>query len=118
MLEKSSINTVRKKAIIAMRKEGLSYAKIGQRLGISYERVRQILNNTTEGKLKNTLISPPLRTSEVANLLNIHVNTVRRWSKQGILRAYRIGPRGDRRFDREEVARLFPKYAITNRSTY
>ncbi len=38
-----------------------------------------------------------------ARLLNMHVNTVRRWSNQGILSVYRIGPRGDRRFQRQEV---------------
>ena len=36
--------------------------------------------------------------TEVAHLLNVHINTVRRWSNQGILKTYRIGPRGDRRF--------------------
>ena len=41
---------------------------------------------------------------EVARLLNIHINTVRRWSNQGVLKTYRIGPRGDRRFKREEIA--------------
>jgi len=45
-----------------------------------------------------------LTTSDVARLLNVHVNTVRRWSNQGILMAYRIGPRGDRRFRGEDIA--------------
>ena len=44
-----------------------------------------------------------LTTAGVARLLNVHINTVRRWSNRGILRAYRIGPRGDRRFKREEI---------------
>jgi excisionase family DNA binding protein len=44
-----------------------------------------------------------LTVREVARLLNIHINTVRRWSNQGILKAYRIGPRGDRRFKREDI---------------
>ena len=44
-----------------------------------------------------------LTTSEVARVLHIHVNTVRRWSNQGVLRAYRIGPRGDRRCKREDI---------------
>ena len=45
-----------------------------------------------------------LTTSGVARILNLHVNTVRRWSNQGILRPYRIGPRGDRRFARKDIA--------------
>lgn len=48
-------------------------------------------------------IAPMLTTGEVARLLNIHINTVRRWSNQGVLRTYRIGARGDRRFRREDI---------------
>ena len=44
-----------------------------------------------------------LTVREVARLLNIHGNTVRRWSDQGIIRAYRITRRGDRRFRREDI---------------
>ena len=43
---------------------------------------------------------------DVAKLLHIHSNTVRRWSDRGILRAYRITRRGDRRFKREDVINL------------
>jgi excisionase family DNA binding protein len=45
-----------------------------------------------------------LTATEVAQLLNVHINTVRRWSNRGIIRAYRIGPRGDRRFWKEDIA--------------
>lgn len=51
-------------------------------------------------------IRPMLTVREVAELLHIHTNTVRRWSDQGVLRAYRIAHRGDRRFRREDVARF------------
>jgi excisionase family DNA binding protein len=40
---------------------------------------------------------------EVARLLHIHPNTVRRWSNKGILESYRICGRGDRRFKKEDV---------------
>ena len=43
---------------------------------------------------------------QVARLLHIHPNTLRRWSNDGRLRAYRITSRGDRRFRREDVARF------------
>jgi len=48
---------------------------------------------------------PPmmLTVQEVARLLYVHANTVRKWSNIGLLKAYRIGPRGDRRFDAEEI---------------
>jgi excisionase family DNA binding protein len=42
-------------------------------------------------------------TRELARFLNVHINTVRRWSDQGILKSYRIGPRGDRRFSMDDV---------------
>lgn len=44
-----------------------------------------------------------LTARQVARLLNVHVNTVRRWSDRGILKAYRIGPRGDRRFNKADI---------------
>jgi len=44
-----------------------------------------------------------LTVSDVARLLNVHINTIRRWSNQGILKAYRIGSRGDRRFQQEDI---------------
>ena len=51
-------------------------------------------------------ISPMLTVREVASLLGIHVNTVRRWSDEGKLHAFRITNRGDRRFTREEISRF------------
>jgi len=47
-----------------------------------------------------------LTVKEVARLLHIHPNTLRRWSNKGRIRAYRITPRGDRRFRREEIVRF------------
>ncbi len=44
-----------------------------------------------------------LTIAETAHLLNVHINTVRRWSDQGMLKSYRIGTRGDRRFHREDI---------------
>ena len=56
--------------------------------------------------VSNNEMIPMLTVREVARLLNIHNNTVRRWSNRGIIRAYRITPRGDRRFRREDIARF------------
>ena len=53
-------------------------------------------------KTSQDLLTP----GNAARLLNIHVNTVRRWSNKGILSVYRLGPRGDRRFQRQEVNSL------------
>jgi excisionase family DNA binding protein len=54
----------------------------------------------------NELMDKMLTVKEVARLLNIHPNTLRRWSNKGRIRAYRITSRGDRRFKRGEIARF------------
>jgi excisionase family DNA binding protein len=48
-------------------------------------------------------INDMLTVREVAQLLHVHPNTLRRWSNNGRIRAYRITPRGDRRYKREEI---------------
>ena len=54
-----------------------------------------------------TLKNDRLLTSrQLARLLNVHINTIRRWNNKGAINAYRIGTRGDRRFDRDEVERF------------
>ena len=47
---------------------------------------------------------PMLTVKDVARLLNIHVNTVRRWSDQNIIKSYRVTSRGDRRFRQEDIS--------------
>ena len=47
--------------------------------------------------------SEMLTTTEVARLLYVHPNTVRQWTKKGLIRAYRLGTRGDRRFNRKDI---------------
>jgi excisionase family DNA binding protein len=59
--------------------------------------------------LKNTNL---LTTGQVARLLYIHPNTVRRWSNKGILKSYRISKRGDRRFSKEDVAILCESWLL------
>jgi excisionase family DNA binding protein len=44
-----------------------------------------------------------LNVTEVAHLLHVHPNTVRLWSKIGVLKAYRIGKRRDYRFNLTDV---------------
>ena len=47
-----------------------------------------------------------LRTGQACRILCVHSNTLRRWCELGIIKAYRIGPRGDRRFKLEDVTEL------------
>lgn len=77
--------------------KGKPYIKIARELGISTELVRQIAKRIRQ---------PPrgtLTVGEAARLLGIHTNTLRRWADQGIVRAYLISARGDRRFRRTEI---------------
>jgi len=55
-----------------------------------------------------------LTASELAQFLNVHINTIRRWSNQGLLKVHRIGPRGDRRFKKEDVAVFLAEVSETN----
>ena len=53
--------------------------------------------------MKNNLTNSMLTVREVSQILHVHSNTLRRWSDMGIIKAYRIGPRGDRRFRQEDI---------------
>ena len=63
---------------------------------------------------QNNQIEAMLTTSEVARILNVHINTVRRWSNQGTIKSYRIGSRGDRRFKKGDVDALFKREGALN----
>ena len=52
---------------------------------------------------RHARVNGMLTASDVARLLNVHMNTVRRWTNKGILKTYRVGPRGDRRFRQEDI---------------
>ena len=56
--------------------------------------------------------STMLTTGDVARIFNVHPSTIRRWSEQGIIKAYRTCLRGDRRFGREDVAVAYLDRAI------
>jgi excisionase family DNA binding protein len=100
------VMNARRDEIIKLRKSGLSYAKIGRRFGISRERARQIFKGESTQEKPDLGTKAMLRVGEVANLLGIHINTVRRWEDKGALKGYRVGTRGDRRFRREDIDSL------------
>lgn len=47
-----------------------------------------------------------LKMSEASELLNVHPNTLRKWDKNGVLKAVRFGVRGDRRYKKEDLLKL------------
>ena len=84
-----------------LREAGLTYAQIGRVLGVSKQRARQIVVGPPK---KPDLDSKRmLRVGDVAQLLGVHVNTVRHWSDRGVLKPFVISNRGDRRFKREDI---------------
>ena len=52
----------------------------------------------------NEDLQPLLTLKEVAAILHVHVNTVRRWSDKGVIKALQINRRGDRRFRRQDIS--------------
>ncbi len=51
-----------------------------------------------------------LTSNEVADLLKVHLGSVRRWSRSGKLKGYRLGGRGDWRFLRKDVLAFLHSY--------
>jgi len=58
---------------------------------------------------------PLLTVREACELLYVHGNTLRRWSDRGIVRAYRVGPRRDRRFRLEDIVLLLAEPTLYGR---
>jgi excisionase family DNA binding protein len=80
-----------------LRRNGMSYAQIGDKLGLSRERIRQIV---TRRDVSQRILpdNQMLTVSEASRLLHVHANTLRRWDEDGTMPSCRIGPRGDRRY--------------------
>ncbi len=55
---------------------------------------------------KDTQLPELLTMKETCELLKVHPNTLRQWDKKGILKAVRFGARRDRRYKKEDVAKL------------
>jgi excisionase family DNA binding protein len=53
--------------------------------------------------MKNTILPKLLTIRQAAEVLNVHVETLRRWDKSGKLKATRINERGDRRYDPNDI---------------
>jgi excisionase family DNA binding protein len=100
-----------------VKRKGLTYQEIGQILGLSRQRIAEVLspNRRTDSVSVNRRRSGSpgglLSTTDVAEFLHVHPNTVRRWSDAGMIPAYRVGERLDRRFRRTDVR----KFLKTNR---
>jgi excisionase family DNA binding protein len=47
-----------------------------------------------------------LRTPEAARYLGVHIETIRRWAREGAIPAAKLGNRGGFRFKREDLDRF------------
>ncbi len=55
---------------------------------------------------KNTTLPKLLTIRQAAEVLNVHVETLRRWDKAGKLKSIRVNERGDRRYKPEEIEKI------------
>lgn len=95
----------------SLRELGLTYSRIGKAMGFSKQWAFRLINNKKpkpQRKRRPVQLGSKqiMTTAEVAGMLGIHCNTARRWAELGVLKACRMGPRGDRRFYRESVENL------------
>ena len=112
MISHTSVNSRREQAI-SLRSEGLTYAEIGRKLRVSGEFARQMVKGPTAEHRKKPVPSVVaeafLTTRQAARVLNVHENTVRRWADGGIIKTYRLGSRGDRRYRIRDIKQLLQK---------
>ena len=55
---------------------------------------------------KKTTLPKLLTISQTAVILNVHIETLRRWDRSGKLKAIRINERGDRRYNPEDLEKI------------
>jgi len=55
---------------------------------------------------------------EAARFLHVHENTLRRWCDQGVITAFRVGSRGDRRFVETDLENLKKRLRENGTETY
>jgi len=103
--------------IIALHKRGLANAEIARIVGVSRQYVWAVLNPkerkhnlsaVVRSALEETGIAP-MSITGVAAMLGVHPNTIRRWSDEGLIPCFRLGPRQDRRFEPQRVMEMLYK---------
>lgn len=68
---------------------------------------------------ENTQLDRMLTVRQVADFLQVSICSVRRWSDKGTLKFYRVGSRGDRRYQHVDVLRFLDessRYFIADRT--
>ena len=71
--------------------------------------IKPVFERTNMTSMAVHELGPMLTASEVASLLHLHVNTVKRLGDRGELPFYRVCKRGDRRFRLDDVMQFLAK---------
>lgn len=58
---------------------------------------------------KNTTLPKLLNIRQAAEVLNVHVETLRRWDNKGKLPAIKVNDRGDRRYKQADIESYLDK---------
>jgi len=105
--------------IIALHKQGLANIEVAQIVGVSRQRVWEVLHPEARNRKSGVsasfrsasagLWSGLLTTSRIAAILGVHPNTLRRWADEGLIPCLRLGQRHDRRFDPQLVMETIRK---------
>jgi hypothetical protein len=105
--------------IIALHKRGLANIEIAQMVGVSRQYVWDVLRpkENTRGHSISAAVSSaspkaqtsPMSIAGVAAILGLHPNTVRRYSDEGLIPCFRLGPRQDRRFEPQRIMEMMHK---------
>jgi IS30 family transposase len=96
-----------KDRIIALHKRGLANTEIAQIVGVSRQRVWEVLHPKENNRRHS--ISSLMSIAGIAAVIGVHPNTIRRWSDEGLIPCFRLGPRQDRRFDPQLVLETIRK---------
>lgn len=109
--------TERNREIRRLKRKGFTHRKLGEVYGISLQRVGQIvtkkrrINMVIKEEVKPIESGPELlNIAQARRMLNLHTNTIRRYTDIGIIPVYRIGTRGDRRFKRTDLQKFLEGY--------
>ncbi len=99
-------NNIEREQVVRLKQEGMSIASISFVVGVSRRQVTKIVAANVKRVAKANGPQALLSTAQTARVLNLHMNTIRRWSDTGKLTSYRIGSRGDRRFKWKDIKRV------------
>lgn len=74
-----------------------------------------MLGNISMQKPEDNNVPELLTANEAADVLKVHINTLRKWDKNGTLPAIRIGERGIRRYSKDDIKQFLKQSKQVNK---